>query len=182
MRTIQVLSLFVLALGFFSVTADAQKRKTPVRRTTAKKPPATRTAVAKPAVTATMIVTKTKVANQLSNVNQFINVLGPIAQGIETTDNDVKARRNVSRSLTDQNEENKRKVIQAIRNLKSGLVTLETDFRTKPDLKKYLINIQGISDLTAQSEDAAIAGKFVSAKDPLRTVAKRLSDTLAVMP
>jgi hypothetical protein len=62
------------------------------------------------------------------------------------------------------------------------LTDLESDFRTKPALQKYLASIQGITDLAGQAEDAAIAGKFVSAKDPLRDVAQKLTDTLKVMP
>jgi hypothetical protein len=42
--------------------------------------------------------------------------------------------------------------------------------------------IQGISDLSGQSETSAIAGKFVAANTPLRTVQQKLTDTLAAMP
>jgi len=45
-----------------------------------------------------------------------------------------------------------------------------------------LPTIQGITDLCSQSEDSAIAGKFVAAKEPLRAISKKLSDTLALMP
>ena len=58
----------------------------------------------------------------------------------------------------------------------------ETEFRTKPVLQKYLPSIDGITDLSAASEDSAIAGKFVAAKDPLRDISKKLADTLAVLP
>jgi hypothetical protein len=66
--------------------------------------------------------------------------------------------------------------------MRATLAALETEFRNKPDLKKYLPHIEGITDLGATSEDSAIAGKFVLAKEPLRTAAQRLSDTVAVMP
>jgi len=61
-------------------------------------------------------------------------------------------------------------------------MALETDFRTKPLLAQYLPKLQGISTLSAQSEDDAIAGQFVAAKDPLRQIALKLNDTLAVLP
>jgi hypothetical protein len=178
MRTARFLMILAVALGVFAATADAQRRKTTTRRTTTtKKPPTT----VKPALTAEVIVAKTKVSNQLFNVNAFVDKLGPIAQGIESVDGEAKTKR-LKKSILDENAANKQGVIQAIRGLKTGLVNLETEFRTKPDLRKFLVSIQGISDLAAQSEDAAIAGRFVASKDPLRTVAKKLGDTLAVMP
>lgn len=176
MKTVQFLIISLFVLGAFVAAADAQRRKAPVRRPAA----VVRTPV-RPAVTSEVILAKTKVANQLSNVNRFIEILGPIAQGIESVDGDAKAKR-LPKTVLDQNETNKQKVIQAIRNLKAGLMNLETEFRTKSDLKKYLTNIEGISDLSAQSEDSALAGKFVASKEPLRTIAKKLSDTMAVLP
>jgi hypothetical protein len=61
-------------------------------------------------------------------------------------------------------------------------MALETDFRTKPQLSQYLPKIQGIGTLCGQSEDSAIAGRFVASKDPLRQIAQRLNDALAVLP
>jgi len=122
-----------------------------------------------------------KVDAQLANVNRFVDVLGPIAQGIETLDESAKTKP-LSKSTADKNAANKQKVVEAIRNLRAGLNVLESEFRTKPALQKYLTQIQGITDLAAQSEDAAIAGKFVAAKEPLRGVSKKLTDTLTAMP
>jgi len=134
----------------------------------------------KPYVNAVVAQAKVKTANQLSNVNRFIDVLGPIAQNIEALDaqNRIKP---LSKKAYAENQANKQKVILALRNLKAGLVALETDFRTKPLLKKFLPRIQGISILAADSEDSMLAGKFVTAKDPLRNIARKLSDTYAVL-
>ena len=41
------------------------------------------------------------------------------------------------------------------------MIALEVDFRTKPQLQKYLINIQGISDMSGRAEDLANGGEFV---------------------
>ena len=62
------------------------------------------------------------------------------------------------------------------------MVKLESDFRVKAALKKYLPMIQGISDLAGQSESSAIAGRFVNANTSLRSVQQKLTDTLAAMP
>ena len=174
MRTLGI----AFAAGLFMVSlagsAHAQK-KTP------KKP------VAKKPVTQTVIppldvrAAREKVSIQSENVNTFVNVLGPIAQSIEELDNSAKSKP-LPAKTAEKNNANKQKVVQAIRNLRAGLSVLETEFRTKPALQRYLPNITGITDLSAASEDSAIAGRFVAAKDPLRDIAKKLADTLAVLP
>src|SRR5690606_1925309 len=112
--------------------------------------------------------------------NRFIEVLGPVAQNIEDLDRQNRIKP-LPKDVYAKNEANKKKVIAALRNLRAGLVSLETDFRTKAVLKKYLPNIQGISDLAAEAEDDMLASKFVAAKDPLRDVAQKLSDTYALL-
>jgi hypothetical protein len=124
---------------------------------------------------------KQKVANQLHNVNVFVDILGSVAVGIENREKDAAARRLKPKELEDH-DLSKRKTVAAIRNLRDGLIALETEFRTKPQLAQYLPRIEGISTLSTQSEDSAIAGRFVAAKDPLRQVALKLNETIAVMP
>jgi hypothetical protein len=175
MRQFRLVALMVVGLTLFAGVADAQKKTT--KKTGTAKPPATRTVVPPLDVRAA----REKVDNQLANVNRFVDVLGPIAQGIETLDESSRTKR-LPKATVDQNEANKQKVIEAIRNLKAGLSTLESEFRTKPVLAKYLPSIQGITDLAAEAEDSAIAGKFVAAKEPLRGVSAKLTDTLAVLP
>ena len=164
----------MLLLSLFAGVGDAQTRKT--RKRTVKKSSAVKTIPPLEVRAA-----REKVANQLDNVKLFVDVLGPIAQGIEKLDASAKTKP-LSKTTADQNEANKKKVIAAVRNLKDGLTSLETEFRTKAVLQKYLPNIQGITDLAADSEDMAIAGKFVASKEPLRSVAEKLTDTLALIP
>lgn len=174
MTRLQIVTLALFLLVFITGTADAQKKST--RKTTTKKTTATR--VLPPLAVRTA---REKVDIQLANVDQFVNLLGPIAQGIEDLDNSAKTKP-LPKSTADTNAVNKRNVIGAIRNLKTALSNLESEFRTKTELKKYLPSIQGITDLAAESEDSAIAGNFVASKEPLREVSKRLTDTLAAMP
>jgi hypothetical protein len=134
----------------------------------------------KPKFNADVASAKQKTENQLSNVNRFIEVLGPIAQNIEELDRQNRIKP-LPKDVYAKNEANKKKVVAALRNLRAGLVSLETDFRTKAALKKFLPSIQGISDLAAESEDDMLASKFVSAKDPLRSVAQKLADTYALI-
>lgn len=158
----------------FAAAASAQKTRP--RRAEPSKPPASR-GVAPLDVRAA----REKVETQRWNTSQFIDVLGPIAQEIENTSEAAK-RQNLPRSIIDKNEQNKKRVIAAIRNLRVGIANLESEFRTRSSLRRYLSTIQGATDLVASSEDLALEGRFVAAKDPLRDVLKKLTDTLNVMP
>ncbi|MFN0278306.1 MAG: hypothetical protein ACKVRN_06855 [Pyrinomonadaceae bacterium] len=174
MKQLKFIVSAVLLLTIFTVAAEAQKK-------TSKKTSVRRPATVRTIPPLDVRVAREKVANQHANVKMFVDRLGPVAQEIENIDSSAKTRR-LTKAALDQNEANKQKVITAIRNLKIGLTDLETEFRTKSSLKKYLSNIQGITELAADSEDMAIAGKFVMSKEPLRSVTQKLTDTLAVIP
>lgn len=167
-----VIALCVMCLAF---TANAQKRRT---RTKTTKPAAAATAAP---LSSEIRSGADKVSTQIKNVTKFIFVLGSVAKGIEDIDKQVKNGR-VSREITDQNVQFKKDVIQSIRNLRAGLVALEIEFRTKPALKNYLFQIQGISDMTGTAEDQAMAGQFSESGKTLLFVVEKLSDTLAALP
>jgi len=173
MKISRYLFLAFVVTALFSVGAYGQGTKRPV-----KKPTAPKTSTLPPL---DVRAARVKVSNQLANVTGFTQRLGPIAQAIEALDAELKTRR-MNKESVDKNNADKQKVIAAIRNLREGMVKLESEFRVKPTLKKYLPTIQGISDLAGQAETSAIAGKFVAANEPLRTVQQKLSDTLAAMP
>ncbi|MGI8812490.1 MAG: hypothetical protein ACR2IH_08175 [Pyrinomonadaceae bacterium] len=174
MKTFRIFSAVLIAFAVFAAGADAQKR--PAKRP-APKPKATPNTV----VSSLEIRTaKEKVSNQVTNVTLFTDRLGPIAANIEAIDADSRTNR-VSRPALDKNDANKEKVRTAIKNLRAGLVTLETEFRTKPGLRKFLPNIEGITVLSAEAEDMANAGRFTESRRPLLTVLQKLSDTLAVL-
>ncbi|MFM9905792.1 MAG: hypothetical protein ACKVQJ_14610 [Pyrinomonadaceae bacterium] len=173
MKHFQLAILLLVALTLFVGSADAQRK----RRKIVKKPVVAKTVIPPLDVRAA----REKVDNQLSNVNDFVNKLGTIAEGLEIADADAKANR-LKPATAAKIEAKKSEIVGAIQNFKLGLGNLESDFRTKAALQKYLENIKGITDLAAEAEDFAIAGKFVAAKEPLRSIAQKLTDTLAVMP
>lgn len=175
MRTARFLTFLSILLLTFSIAASAQRKRRTTPRPTPKPTPVRQT------ITPEVTAAKQQVANQLHNVNVFIDILGPVAVGIEANDKDAAARRLKKEDL-EKNDLNKRKVVAAIRGLRDGLVALETDFRTKPQLAQYLPKVDGISRLCSQSEDSAIAGRFVASKEPLRQIALKLNETLAVLP
>jgi len=172
MKITRFLFLVFVLTAMFSIGAYGQ-RKRPVKRTT--------TPVASTLPPLDVRAARVKVSNQLANVTAFVARLGPIAQAIEALDAEAPRQR-FNKEAMDKNAADKQKVIAAIRGLREGMVKLESEFRVKPALKKYLPTIQGISDLAGQSETSAIAGEFVAANTPLRTLQQKLSDTLAAMP
>ena len=168
------ITVFAICMLGFTFSADAQRRR------------ATRTT--KPKVTTESTIGKTdvkmgaeKVSVQIKNTTKFLYLLGSVANGIETIDKDTRAGK-VSREIQDKNTRFKKDVLQSIRNLRAGMIALEVDFRTKPALQRYLINIQGISDMTGRAEDLANGGQFVDSGKELLVVVEKLSDTLVIMP
>ena len=166
---------FFACLLCFAVSAQAQKRK----KTTTKKPPVVETTT-----TTNVAEIKTgaeKVSTQIKNVSKFVFVLGDVARIIEDLDREI-ADGKASRNAANLNAKNKQSVITTIKNLRAGLAALEIEFRTKPGLKTYLPQIQGITDMTGVAEDQAAAGKMTDSGKTLLIVIEKLSDTLAALP
>jgi len=174
---IKFVVVLICLLGL-SLPVAAQKRKTPARKTT---PKATTTSVSTPTNMLEIKSSAEKVSIQIKNVTKFIYVLGGVAKGIEDIDKEARAGK-ISRAVVDKNTQYKQNVIQSIRNLRAGLAALEVEFRTKPALKTYLVNIQGISDMSGVAEDQATGGQFTQSGRTLLAVVEKLSDTLAALP
>lgn len=172
-KNIALITLTAFCILFLTFGVSAQKRKTKSR--TAKSSP--------PASSSSSEIRSgaDKVSVQIKNVSKFIFLLGGVAKGIEDIDKEVKAGR-ASREVAAKNNQFKQDVIQSIRNLRAGLVALEIEFRTKPALKNYLFQIQGISDMTATAEDQASAGQLTESGKTLLLVIEKLSDTVAALP
>lgn len=176
MKITRFTALSILALLFLAVTTEAQRTRRPTPKATPKPTPV-KTFPANAVVSSA----KQSLSIQHHNVNVFVDRIGPIALTLEAMDRDAASRRLTGEKLA-EHQQNKKDVVSAFAALRTALVSLESDFRTKPQLSQYLPKIQGISGLAAEAEDSAIAGKFVAAKDPLREVALKLNDTLAVLP
>jgi hypothetical protein len=174
MKITRYLLLAFAAVALLSLSAYGQRTKRPVKR-----PASTNKVATLPPLD--VRAARVKVDNQLTNVGLFVKNFGPVAQALDALEAEAKTKK-LNKQVLDQNASDKQKVVKAIRNLREGMVKLESEFRVKPALKKYLPTIQGISTLAGQSEDSAIAGKFVAANTPLRTVQQKLNDTLAAMP
>lgn len=173
MKSFKPLVLLALLLTILSISAFAQKTK-----------PAPKKPAAQPVTAASAVELREgadKVAIQIKNVTKFLYSLGGIALRIEDMDKEARTK-NVDKTLLDANAANKAKVMQAIRNLRAGIATLEVDFRTKSSLKKFLPQVDGITQMSAECEDLAAAGRFSESGRPLLALVEKLSDVLALMP
>lgn len=170
--------VIILCLTSFSLIASAQKKTT--KKPTTKK---TTTPVSAPASSGNLEIKAgaDKVSIQIKNVSKFVYLLGGIARTIEDLDKEAKTRK-ISQASVDANNKNKQAVIQGIQNLRAGLVALEIEFRTKPALKNYIFQLQGVSDLAANAEDQAANGNFMDSGKTLLLVIEKLSDALVALP
>lgn len=175
-KTLPIIFAVFLCLFGMTLTADAQRRRT-TRRTSA----ATRNAAAAAATNVEIKSSAEKVSVQIKNLTRFIYLLGGIARSIEDIDRDARTGK-FSRTTVSKNETNKQNVIASIKNLRAGLAALEVEFRVKPALRKYLFQVQGVTDTSGQAEDAALAGRFIESGKVLLTVVEKLSDTLVALP
>ena len=165
----------VIFLTTFTFTAAAQNKK-PVKKTT------TASATSKTATATEIRSGAEKVSIQIKNVSKFIYILGGVAKDIEAIDADIRARKITRKETIDLNNKNKEALVQSIQNLRAGLAALEIEFRTKPALKNYLFNLQGISDLAGNAEDDAINGQLTQSGKTLLGIIEKLSDTLVALP
>ncbi len=158
-----------------SISAAAQKRRTTGKRT--KTPVSSTSSMA----TVELKAGAQKVSTQIKNVSKFIYNLGGVARVIEDLDQEIAAKK-ASPSAPELNARNKQAVVTTIKNLRAGLAALEIEFRTKPALKNYLFQIQGIAEMTGVAEDQATAGQLTQSGKTLLLVVEKLSDTLAALP
>ena len=165
------ISLVLLCLLSFAFSAQAQKKK----KTTTTTPTTT------VANNTEVKAAAAKVSIQIKNVSKFVFNLGIIGRSIEDLDVEIKAGK-ASQKGIDINTKNKQAVKTGLRNIQAGLAALETEFRTKPALRAFLLKIEGITALCGQSEDYADAGQFIDSGRPLLTLIEKLSDALEAMP
>ncbi len=158
-----------------SISAAAQKRRTTGKRTK------TLVSSTSSMTTVELKAGAQKVSTQIKNVSKFIFNLGGVARVIEDLDQEIAAKK-ASSSAPELNARNKQAVVSTIKNLRAGLAALEIEFRTKPALKNYLFQIQGIAEMTGVAEDQATAGQLTQSGKTLLLVVEKLSDTLAALP
>lgn len=167
--TLKVLGIAICMTVLVSA-ASAQKRKS-----------APKSAPPTPVVSEEVRTGAERTSAELKKITRFVFVLGGVAQGIEDIDSQVRAG-GASRATAEQNEQFKQNVIQGIRNLQSGLASLEVEFRTKAGLRPYAAAVDGVTAVAGTAEDLALEGKFKDAGRTLIGAVEKLADALAILP
>ena len=169
---------FVLALVCLILSpalAFAQRRRPQRPRRSA---PAARV-VDKP-TPAEIQAARERVAAQIKVLSQFLYLLGGITKGIESAD--VASRnREASTFAIEQNERNKAKVKDSLRNVREGLDKLETDLRSNPKLRSYYPYVSGLARIGEMAESQAAANRFDEAGRSLIKAVNQLTDALAAI-
>ena len=121
-----------------------------------------------------------QVLAQIKALTRFLYLLGGIVKGIESADQ--ATRDNEASSIAiEQNERNKTKVRESLRNVRVGLDKIEADFRSNPTLKKYYPRLAGVARIGEAAENQAAANRFDEAGRSLLKAVDQLADALAAM-
>ncbi|HET9529559.1 MAG TPA: hypothetical protein VFQ92_04360 [Blastocatellia bacterium] len=167
--------ILILVLTILSGTdvSSQTRRRTPAKR----RPPVSKAAEKQ---TAEIKAGRERVAVQIKNLTLFLYLFGGIAKGIESADQATRTREASSVAM-EQNERNKARVKESLRNVREGLDKLETDFRINPALKSYHRYLTGVADLGEMAESQAAANRFDDAGRSLLRAVNQLADALAAM-
>lgn len=167
--------LILICLIFLPATVDAQKRK---RRAPQRKPRVTKPSAEK--ASAELRAGRERVASQIKVLTQFLYLYGGITKGLESAE--LAARNGeASPAAISQNQQNKVKIKESIRNLRVGLDELENEFRSKPALKNRYSYLSGVALTGETAEAQAAAGRFNEAGRLLLKAVGQLADALAKM-
>ena len=163
--------LIIICLILLPTLAQAQKRRTPSKKST----------VAKSDPSKEVRAGAGRVAEQIKVLSKFLYILGGVWKGIEVAD--VAAQRGeASQAVIDQTQRNKATVRDSIKIVREGLDKLELDFRLKPELQRYYTSLAGSAAGAATAEDQAAASQFDAAGRSLLAVVNRLTNVLLEMP
>ena len=156
-----------------NVTSQTKRRRAAPRRANATKAATEKSAAEIKAGAA-------QVAAQIKTMTHFVYLFGGIAKGIESVDQ-AASKQEASAAAIEQNERNKTKVRESIRNVREGLDKLESDFRFNPTLQSYYTYLAGVARTGETAENQAAANRFDEAGRSLLKVIDQLADALAAM-
>jgi hypothetical protein len=156
-----------------TATSQTRRRTAPRRSQSAAKAAAEKTA-------AEVKAGRERVAAQIKTLTHFLYLYGGITKGIESTEQATRESA-ASAVVLEQNERNKVKVRDGIRNVRAGLDKLEADFRFSPALRNYYTQLAGVASSAQAAENQAAANRFDEAGRSLLRVVSQLADTLALM-
>jgi hypothetical protein len=169
-----ILILIHMVLMNSPATSQTRKRGAPRRGSAnAQKPAASKPAPETQAG-------RDRLSGQIKTLTQFLYLLGGITKGIEASDLAARNREASSASI-EQNERNKARVRESIRNVRDGLDKLERDFRGDAGLRTYYQYLAGVAAIAETAENQAAANRFDEAGRSLLKAVNQLADALAAM-
>ncbi len=121
-----------------------------------------------------------RVADEIKILTRFIYLLGGVAKGLESVDDDMR-RNEASAANIDQARQQKASARASIKTVRERLDKLEIDFRSTPELQRYYIKLAGVAAGAASAEDLAAANQFDKAGRTLLEVVNHLTDVLLEM-
>ena len=173
MKKAFILTLACVVLLNVPATSQTRRRKAPRRSANASKPAPVKTAAETQAG-------RDRLAAQIKTLTQFLYLFGGVAKGIEAADAAARNRQ-ASPAGIEQNERNKTRVRESIRNVRDGLIKLEGDFRSDPALRTYYQYVGGVAAIAETAESQAAASRFDDAGRSLLKAVNQLADALSAM-
>lgn len=173
MRKVFILILPCIILSSMNASSQTRRRPAPKRRAPVSKP-------APPKSPAALQAGRERIAAQIKTLTQFLYLYGGVAKGIESADQAARSG-DASPGAVDQNERNKTRVRESIRNVREGLNKLESDFRFNPELKTYYSYLSGVAVIGETAENQAAANRFDEAGRSLLKAVNQLADALTAM-
>lgn len=172
MKRALVLALACIALSSATAPSQTRRRSTPRRRA-----PSTTTFEEKRQ--AEMRAGRQQIATQIKALTQFLYLFGGISKGIETAEMVNRNREETSVGMSqDRLAQNKAKLKDSIKNLRTGLDQLESSIRLNPVLQSYYPSLAGVARLGQTAESQAAANNFDQAGRSLVAVVNKLADAL----
>ena len=171
MKRALVLALACITLSSMTASSQTRRRSTPRRRA-----PST---TFEEKQQAEIRAGRQQIATQIKALTQFLYLFGGISKSIETAELVTRNREETSVGMSqDRLAQNKAKLKDSIKNLRTGLDQLESSFRLNPVLQSYYQNLAGVAKLGQTAESQAAANNFDQAGRSLVAVVNKLADAL----
>lgn len=171
--------LLVLVVAFTIISSVANGSQTKRRSPQKRRPGATTFAEKQ---RAEIRVGRQQIAAQIKALTQFLYLLGSISKSIESAE---QANRNHEESSVgmsvDRIEQNKARLRESIRNVRTALEQLESSFRVNGVLQAYYPNLSGVAKLAQTAESQSAANNFDQAARSLIAAVNKLTDALVAL-
>jgi hypothetical protein len=170
-----VLALACTFLMSVSAGSQTRRRTQPQKRTTP-------TSTFAEKQQAEILAGREQIAAQIKALTQFLYLFGGISKGIETAERVNNNHETSSVGMpAERILQNKAKLRESIRNVRTGLEKLESSFRLNPVLMAHYSKLSGVGKLAQNAETQAAANSFDEAGRSLNGAVNKLVDALVAL-